>query len=200
MIALAAGREDWAVGDAEATWWSRVGRPARHTWTAGEPCRLGEQPVATDDPDPKALACSGLRVRRGGGTPAELWRRCVEGRPVSALPAHVLGWCGERGAVLGLTTLLLVWDHAPWHVRQAGRRGLRAHHQRALRAGGVRRMPCFLPSKSPWLTPIEPKGGHAKRRGVEPARRLTARDLEDRVCAALAVPPLDHLAIPQEVA
>jgi hypothetical protein len=49
------------------------------------------------------------------------------------------------------------------------------------------------------LNPIEPMWGHGKRRIVEPTRLLTARELEERVCAALGCPLTDHLAIPQEV-
>jgi hypothetical protein len=64
----------------------------------------------------------------------------------------------------------------------------------------VRLVPCFLPVKSPWLNPIEPQRVHGKRRIAEPARLLSARDLEDRVCAAFACPVSDHLAIPQQVA
>jgi hypothetical protein len=54
------------VGCADETWWSRLARPAVHPWTDGEPLRLVEQAVAKDDPDPKALACSGLLLRPGG--------------------------------------------------------------------------------------------------------------------------------------
>ena len=60
MIALAAQHADWGVGFADETWWSRLARPALHTWTDGEPLRLVEQRVAKTDPDPKALACYGL--------------------------------------------------------------------------------------------------------------------------------------------
>jgi hypothetical protein len=141
--------------------------------------------VAKDDPDPKALACYGLLVRSAG--PAEtaeaVWLRFVAGRPVSAI-----------------TTLVLVWDNAGWHSSRDVRRWLRAHNQRAHREGGVRLVPCFLPTRSPWLNPIEPKWVHGKRRVAEPARLLTATELEHRVCAAFACPLSDHLAIPQEVA
>ncbi len=99
-----------------------------------------------------------------------------------------------------MTTLVLVWDNASWHVSTEVRRWLRAHNQRVHREGGIRIVPCFLPSKSPWLNPIEPKWVHAKRRVVEPARLLTATDLEDRVYGAFAVTPTDHLTIPKEVA
>ena len=96
--------------------------------------------------------------------------------------------------------MVLVWDNAPWHGSAAVRRWLRAHNQRAHREGGVRLVPCFLPSKSPWLNPIEPMWGHGKRRVAEPARLLTAAELEARVCAAFDCPLDEHLAILQEVA
>jgi hypothetical protein len=105
-----------------------------------------------------------------------------------------------RLAALGTRTLVLVWDHAGWHISQDVRRWLREHNQRAHRERGVRLVPCLLPTKSPWLNPIEPKWVHGKRRVVEPARLLTARELEDRICAAFACPRCDHLAIPKEVA
>jgi hypothetical protein len=187
------------VGFADETWWSRLARPALHAWRE-DPLRLVEQVVAKDDADPKALACYGLLVRSGDGTPEDLWLRFVDGRPVSALTTAFLAWCGERLTAAGATTLVVIWDNAGWHVSQEVRRWLRAHNQRAHREGGVRIVPCLLPTKSPWLNPIEPKWVHGKRRIVEPARLLTARELEDRVYAAFACPPCDHLVIPKEVA
>jgi hypothetical protein len=158
--------------------------------------------VAKDDPDPKALACYGLLVRSAG--PAEtaeaVWLRFVAGRPVSAITTQFLAWCGDQLAADGITTLVLVWDNAGWHSSRDVRRWLRAHNQRAHREGGVRLVPCCLPTRSPWLNPIEPKWVHGKRRVAEPARLLTATELEHRVCAAFACPLSDHLAIPQEVA
>jgi transposase len=187
------------VGYADEVWWSRFARPTLHAWTEGPPLRLVEQSVAKTDPDPKALACYGL-LRRDAPTPAPLWLRFVTGHPVSTLTEQFLAWCCERLAAEGIATLVLVWDNASWHVSAQVRRWLRAHNQHVHRQGGVRIIPCFLPTKSPWLNPIEATGVHAKRRVVEPARLLTARELEDRVCAAFACPHYDHLSILQEVA
>ena len=188
------------MGYEDETWWSRVARPTLHSWADGAPLRLVERAVAAADPDPKALACYGLLVRPGDAAPEEVWLRFVDGRPVSALTAQFLAGCCERLAARGATTLVLVWDNAAWHVSAEVRRWLRDHNRRAHRAGGVRIVPCLLPTKSPWLNPIEPKWVHGKRRVAEPARLLTAAELEERVCAAFACPPADHLAIPQEVA
>jgi hypothetical protein len=199
LIALAERGPDWAVGFEDETWWSRVAQPARHAWT-DHPLRVVPHTVATDDPDPKALACYGLLVRPGGDAPEALWLRFVADRPVSAITTRFLAWDADQLAAVGMTTLVLIWDNAPWHGSAEVRCWLRPHNQRAHRDGGVRLIPCFLPSKSPWRNPIAPKWVHGKRRVAEPARLLTARELEERVCAAFACPLSDHLAIPQEVA
>jgi transposase len=198
-MALAAAGPDWVVGYADETWWSRVARPALHAWTDGAPVRLVEQKVSATDPDPKALACYGL-LRHDGTAAEEVWLRFVTGHPVSAMTEQFLTWCCDRLAAEGITTLVLVWDNASWHVSADVRRWLRTHNQRVHRESGVRIIPCFLPTKSPWLNPIEPKWVHAKRRVVEPARLLTADELEARVCTTFACPRYDHLTILQEVA
>jgi transposase len=187
------------VGYEDETWWSRVAQPALHAW-AEDPVRLVAQAAPKHDPDPKALACYGLLLRPAGAASEEVWLRFVDGRPVGPLTTRFLEWCCDRLATTGATTLVLVWDNAGWHVSKQVRRWLRTHNQHAHRAGGVCIVPCLLPTRSPWLNPIEPKWAHGKRRVVEPARLLTARELEDRVCAAFACPMDDHLVIPNQVA
>jgi transposase len=160
---------------------------------------LVEQTVAPDDPDPKALACYGLLVRwpeAAGGTHEEAWLRFVDGRPLSAVTTQFLAWSCTKLEAAGKTALLLVWDNASWHISQAVRGWIRAHNQAVKRAGrGVRIVRCQLPSKSPWLNPIEPKWAHGKRRVVEPARLLTAAELSERVCAALGCAHEPHLSL-----
>ena len=197
---MAEARADWAVGYADETWWSRVAPPALHAWSdAGSP-RLVALAVANDDPDPKALACYGLLVRPGAEAAEAGWLRFVDGRPVSVLTTQFMAWCCDRLAAQGVAALVLVWDNAGWHISKEVRRWLRDHNRRVQRDGGVRIVPCFLPTKSPWLNPIEPKWVHGKRRILEPARLLSATELEDRVCATFACPRCDHLVIPKEVA
>lgn len=186
------------VGFEDETWWSRVAQPNLHTFRpADAPLQLEAQTIPTDDPDPKALACYGLRLRHAAPTPDTLWLRFVDGRPVSAITTQFLAWCSARLAAQGKTALLLVWDNAPWHVSKAVRRWVRAHNQQ-VKTGqtvGVRIVLCYLPIKSPWLNPIEPTWMHGKRRVLEPARLLSADELERRICATFACPQEDHLAI-----
>jgi len=58
----------------------------------------------------------------------------------------------------------------------------------------VRIIPCWLPTRSPWLNRIEPHRVHGKRAIVEPARLLTAQEVERRVCDYFGCPVVDHLA------
>jgi DDE superfamily endonuclease len=204
LIRLTASHPDWVLGFEDEVWWSRLAAPARHAWAESDrPLRLVEQAVATDDPDPKALACYGRLVRwvEHDGWHEEAWLRFVDGRPVSALTTQDLAWCCAKLAAAGKRALRLVWDNAGWHVSHPVRSWIRDHNRRVKQTGtGVRMVSCYLPTKSPWLTPIEPKWLHGKRRVAEPARLLSADELIRRVCAAFDCPHDDHLAIPQQVA
>jgi transposase len=180
-------------------------QPHLRAWSeAGQPLRLVEQSVAKTDPDPKALACYGLLVRglnAAGRQQETVWLRFVAGRPVSAITTQFLDWCCQELARVSKTVLVLVWDNASWHRSKAVRAWLSAHNRQVKRSQrGVRILACFLPSKSPWLNAIEAKWAHGKRRVAEPARLLTAAELEERVCAALGCPQEDHLTIPEKAA
>jgi hypothetical protein len=161
-----------------------------------------EREVARDDPDPKALACYGLLVRRRDAEEAreKVWPRFVEGRPISAQTIQFLEWCCEELEAKGKRALLLVWDNASWHISEKVREWIRAHNREVKRTGkGVRLVVSRLPSKSPWLNPIEPRWMHGKRRVVEPGRTLPAEELIGRVYDAYGCPHLPTLPIPQEV-
>jgi transposase len=173
-----------------------------HTFsTVNEPLRLEEHTLPQDDPDPKALACYGLLLRGLGDKVDSIWLRFVDGRPLSGVTTHFLEWCSTRLAAQGKTALLLVWDNAPWHGSKVVQAWVRTHNQQ-VKSGqqvGVRIVRCFLPTKSPWLNPIEPTWLHGKRRVLEPDRRLTAEGLEQRACAAMGCPQEEHLMISAEV-
>lgn len=142
-----------------------MAQPEQHGWIATDDLlRLEELERAKDDSDPKALACYGMLVRRRPTHADQMLLRFVSGRPVSAVTCDFLSWCSARLAAQGVKGLFLVWDNASWHKSQHVRSWLRAHNREVKRSGqGVRIIPCLLPSKSPWLNPIEPKWVHGKR-------------------------------------
>jgi transposase len=202
MIQRAMAHPTWALGFEDEVWWSRLAQPDQHCWTDGETThKLQELTPLTDDPDPKALACYGLLVRPGPQQADQMWLRFVAGRPVSAVTIDFLAWCSAQCAAQGFTALLLIWDNASWHRSQAVRHWIRQHNQQVKQgAEGVRLVICPLPSKSPWLNPIEPKWVHGKRAVSEPDCLLSAAELEARVYAYYRCECEAHLIMPKKVA
>jgi DDE superfamily endonuclease len=192
----------WALGFGDEVWWSRLAQPTQHCWTDTETTpRLQELTRPTDDADPKALACYGRLVRPGPSQAEQMWLRFVAGRPVSAVTIAFLAWCSAQLAAQSFTAWLLIWDNASWHRSQAVRHWLRQHNQQGKRgAEGVRIVVCPLPSKSPWLNPIEPKWVHGKRAVADPDRLLSAAELEARVYAYYGCEGEAHLVMPKKVA
>jgi transposase len=108
LIARVQAHPEWALGYADAVWWSRWAQPHLHAWAEAErPLRLVEQTVAKADPDPKALACYGLLMRRAGQDEA-VWLRFVAGRPVSAITIQFLEWCCPKLEALGVPVWALI--------------------------------------------------------------------------------------------
>jgi hypothetical protein len=189
LIRLAATHPDWVLGFQDECWWSRLAQPDLRAWTGPQPLRLLELAPGRDDPDPKALACYGLLRDDTGG----MVLRFVDGRPVSQVTEDFLAWVCAELAREGKKALLLVWDNASWHTSQRVRAWIKSHNREAKRDGGVRILACRLPSKSPWLNPIEPKWAHGKRAVVEPERLLTAQEVETRACDYYGCSQQKHL-------
>lgn len=200
---LAQAHSDWALGFEDEVWWSRLAQPGLHSWAeAAAPLRLLALTPPADDCGPKALACYGVLVRRPGrpATPERMLLRFVDGRPVSAVTIDFLRWACQRLARQKVKVWALIWDNASWHVSRAVRIWLRDHNHQVKRTGkGVRILACYLPSKSPWLNPIEPKWLHGKRAIVEPTRLLSPDELADRVCARFGCVHESHLKAPEKV-
>ena len=205
MIALARQHPEYALGFQDEVWWSRMTQPSLHAWAGeGEVLRLIEQTPEKDDPDRKALACYGLLVSCPAAPETlreQVWLRFVEKRPVSGVTTQFLDWCCEKLQRLGKTALLMPWDNASWHVSKEVCEWVQAHNRVVRQTGqGVRIVPCYLPTKSPWLNRIEPHWVHGKRNVVEPAGLLTAQELADRVCAYFGCDHEPYLAVTEKVA
>ena len=192
LIAQAAARADWVVGFQDECWWTRLAQPDLFAWAAGDPLRLG-----ANARDPKggreAVACYGVLRHDTGG----MMLRFCEGRPVSATTEDFLGWVCEQLAAEGKKVLVLVWDNAAWHVSKRVRQWIDRHNRRVRRAkSGCRIRVCGLPVKAPWLNPIEPKWVHGKRAIVEPDRKLSACEVQQRACDYYGCKPQPLLAKP----
>jgi hypothetical protein len=205
LIAYASQLPQWAIGFLDEVWWSRFAQPTMQAWqSAAQPVRLVEQTWQKDDPDPKALACYGVLWQTGSPEEpdrSQVWLRFVTGRPVSAISIQFLEYCCERLAARGKRNWLLIWDNASWHASKMVRTWIREHNQQVTQTGkGVRILPFFLPTRSPWLNPIEPRWVHAKQTLVEPDGLLSAQQLAERVCTHFGCSYEPHLALVEEVA
>lgn len=168
------------------------------------PVHLVEQVWPKSDPDPKAQACYGVLWQKGSPDDpdrSETWLRFVTGRPISDLSTQFLDWCCERLEALGKRNWLLIWDNASWHISKIVRTWIREHNMQVKQSGkGVRILPFLLPTKSPWLNPIEPKWVHAKKAIVEPNGLLSAKQLAQRICTHFGCSYEPHLSVVEKVA
>jgi len=74
---------------------------------------------------------------------------------------------------------------------------IKAHNQTVKQQGyGVRILPSFLPVKSPWLNPIEPKWMYAKKAVYDPLHLLSAQQLAQRVSDYFHIQHLKYLSLP----
>jgi DDE superfamily endonuclease len=189
---MAANHPDRARGFEDEVWWSREAQPQRPAWSDDTPLRLVKKTVPAKDPEGKAVACDGLSIPTAN---QRLWR-FVLGRPVRVVTCAFLAWLAVDFTAQGQRALLRIWDNAAWHVSQAAQAWINAHNRTAKQEGGCRFIVCRLPSKSPWLNPIEPKWRHGKRAVVEPARVLPTAELRQRVCAYYQGELTDFIAQP----
>jgi len=188
---LAQSRPDWALGFEDEVWFSRFAQPTMHSWASpGERLHLTVHAADPEDPEPKALACYGLWLPEH----EQMLLRFVAGRPVSNVTCAFLAWAAKCLATEGTRVLALIWDNAPWHLSREVRAWIRDHNRQVKRDGGCRLLVCRLPSRSPWLNPIEPRWAHGKRAVAEPTSKLTGEELKERLCHHYRCPLLPPLA------
>ena len=192
LIELSEQHPDWLVGFIDEVWWSRLRNPLMHSWAEdGKPLQLVEKTPDKAESEPKAIACYGIYLR----AKSQMLVRFVEQRPVSEITCQFLEWVCQQVSNMGFRVMPLIWDNATWHVSKQVRQWIRQHNAQVKRTGkGVRLIVCQLPVKSPWLNAIEPKWIHAKRAIVEPQRKLTAQEIQTRVCDYFGYPLLEPLA------
>lgn len=99
----------------------------------------------------------------------------------------------RRAKCLNKKVMVLIWDNAPWHCSNRIRKWIRLYNQQAKQLGEVRLLVHWLPKQSPWLNPIEPFWGHAKRRVCEPSGNLSIAELKRRIRAQFEALTLDDL-------
>lgn len=168
-------------------WFSRFAQPTAHAWAApGQELRLVEREAKRHEQ--KALACYGA-VRHDTD---QVYLYFANGQPDSQHTRRFLPALLDIARREGKRVVVLIWDNASWHKSQSVRHWLRAYNQRAKRDADVRLLVLRLPTKSPWLNPMEPRWVHAKRHMCEPACDLTACELQRRLYSHFETEPIVH--------
>jgi transposase len=140
-----------------------------------------------DDPDPKALACFDA-VRQDTG---KVYLSFTSGQPNSeSMWQFIMGLLAQARRE-NKRVVVLIWDQASWHTSNRITRWIRDYNQLAKQHDEPRLLTHLLPSKSPWLNPIEPRWIHAKRAVCEPDGDLTADELRQRISNYFDVEPFD---------
>ena len=94
----------------------------------------------------------------------ETFLRWADGQPnsermITYLEALMAHWTQK-----GKRFIVLFWDRASFHTSHRIRRWIRVYNRRAKEEGCTRLFPFWLPSRSPWLMPLEAVFGAVKHR------------------------------------
>jgi transposase len=166
--------------DQDECWFSRFAQPQMHAFAAAENnFRLVQREPQKGEPD-KAIACYGAVCDET----KERFFCFADGQPNSeksiAFLSTLLAVAKERSQ----RVLVVIWDRASWHLSKKTTKWIRQHNRQAKQEEqGVRLLACLLPSKSPWLNPMEPIWLHTKRKVLEPDGDLSVKVLKERLCA-----------------
>ena len=173
--------------DQDECWFSRFVQPQMHAFaTAENHLRLVQRVPQKGETD-KAIACYGAVCDQT----KERFFCLADGQPNSeksiAFLSNLLALAKERNQ----RVLVVIWDRASWHMSKTVIRWVHQHNQQVKQAKhGTRLLTCLLPSKSPWLNPIEPRWVHAKRGVCEPDGDLSSVELRRRLCRHFDTEPL----------
>jgi transposase len=92
----------------------------------------------------------------------EAFLRWAEGQPNSEETVQFLEALMAHCTQKGLRFIVLVWDKASWHTSKRTRSWIRAYNRQAKQEARTRLIVCQLPTRSPWLMPLEPIFGWIK--------------------------------------
>ena len=177
---MARERDDWMLVDQDECWFSRFAQPQMHAFaTAENKLRLVQREPEKGESN-KAIACYGAVCDQT----KERFFNFADGQPNSEKSIAFLSTLLAVAKARCQRVLIVIWDRATWHMSKQVSNWVRQHnHQAKKEEQSVRLLTCLLPTKSPWLNPMEPIWLHAKRKVVEPDGDLTVKVLKNRLCA-----------------
>jgi hypothetical protein len=92
----------------------------------------------------------------------EAFLRWATGQPNSEETVQSLEALMAHCTRKGLRFIVLIWDKASWHTSKRTQHWIRAYNRHAKEEARTRLIVCQLPTRSPWLMPLEPIFGWTK--------------------------------------
>jgi len=165
--------------DQDESWFSRFKQPKMHAFAEKDArLRLVERQPKPNEKD-KAIACFGALCQET----SDRFFYFAEGQPNSEKTILMLEALLAIAHTRAKRVLVVIWDRATWHKSKRLKSWAHQHNRLAkAKPDGVRLLLCLLPSKSPWLNPMEPIWLHVKRKVVEPDGDLSVKVLKERLC------------------
>lgn len=176
----------------DESWFLRFAQPNTYMWMdPTQPLKLIQRtpPRGTHD---KAISCFGAWCEELD----EVFLDFAQGYPNSEQMWSFIIKLLALTRQLGREVLVLIWDNASWHTSKRIKQWIRWYNQCAKLTGDVRLLVFWLPKKSPWLNPIEPRWGHAKKHVCEPSGELAAHELKRRIGTYFQTQPLSYMMQP----
>ncbi len=154
LLALARAAPDGAAYWLDQSWFSRW--PYRfRAWAAKDtPLRVAQR--WSEKVDTTALYAA-LDAES-----QEAFLRWATGQPDSEETVQFLEALMAHCTQNGLRFIVLIWDKASWHTSRRTQGWIRAYNRRAKEEARTRLIVCQLPTRSPWLMPLEPIFGWTK--------------------------------------
>lgn len=179
MKTWATQHHDWLLVEEDECWFSRFTQPAMYTFAeVNDNLHLIQRTPSPNEPD-QALACYGAVCQRS----RQRWLAFAEGQPNSDKTIQFVQALLQFAKSQAKRVLVIIWDRASWHKSKSLKQWVHQHNQQVRQYGGVRLLTFLLPSKSPWLNPMEPIWLHTKRKVAEPAAQLSVKMLKERLSA-----------------
>ena len=88
--------------------------------------------------------------------------RWADGQPNSERTIQFLEALMDHWSQIGKRFIVLFWDKASWHTSKRTTEWIRTYNRRAKQEGLTRLIVCRLPTRSPWLMPLESIFGWTK--------------------------------------
>jgi transposase len=162
----------------DESWFSRYAMPRlRSHGPRGKRTRIPKREAPKSQPQKAVAVYGALTIPE-----KHICIQCVDEQPRSETTWRFLGSLVDYARRNHRRWLVVIWDNAGFHTSKRLTEWIRRHNRaQSGRSDGVRIVPYRLPTRSPWLNPIEPHWLHCKRAAYSVAITPTPEEIKRSV-------------------